>query len=295
LKLLFILTTLQRLVENTLRLIRSPKMALYYAKWQSVRFFRSRPPVATFFGSIRFGHFASFSEYWRRHRGIDSAELQLFEAVFECCEKPAIAFDVGANLGLYSLAMARIGFENIHAFEPIPATYERLVSNLQRNPTLARRVTANAMGAGKTAGAQSFILYAASPGKNKLLGSNQANNGIDIAECPVTTLDSYIAANRIGAVALAKIDVEGFELEVLRGMSHAIRQGQIQFIYLEIIPRQLEAAGGSLTDLLTFLSTSGFEPVHLDLQRRLIPSSFEKALQRSGDICNTLFRFKPVK
>jgi FkbM family methyltransferase len=120
-------------------------------------------------------------------------------------------FDVGANIGLTSLEFARVA-QRVLAFEPNPLTAERLERNLAANAIDNVSILRSAVGA--TPGTVTFhesaqtTLSSASVVPPELVRS---------FELPQTTLDAdWIAAGRPEVSAL-KIDVEGGELDVLRG------------------------------------------------------------------------------
>jgi hypothetical protein len=109
---------------NTLRLIRNPRMAALYLKWQANQIALQRSPVHHHHGAVRIGNFCSFSHFWFCRDGISAAELRLLELCRRTLpsDRHWIAVDVGAHLGHFALTLAVIGFGEVHAFEPIPDT-----------------------------------------------------------------------------------------------------------------------------------------------------------------------------
>ena len=150
-----------------------------------------------------------------------------------------LVFDVGANLGNKSAIFRSLG-ARVVAFEPQPACVDQLRRRFGRD----RRVEIVASG------------VAAQPGELELSICSEASTISTFSEewkhgrfeedfewdqrvaVPVTTLDESIA--RWGAPAFIKIDVEGYELEVISGLSTAV--GAISFEFAqELIDRAVEA------------------------------------------------------
>lgn len=127
--------------------------------------------------------------------------------------KGALCFDVGANIGTKSEAMLRSGAQVI-AFEPNPLVLPELKANCSRfeNFTLIEA----ALGSG----AAIATLYIRKGIGQSSLKKNWEGKIVSSCNVPVVTLDAAI--EKFGIPYYCKIDVEGWELEVLQGLSHAI-------------------------------------------------------------------------
>ena len=117
--------------------------------------------------------------------------------------------DVGANVGSYTiLACAAIGAKG-YAFEPVPATYKRLVENIRINH-LEDRVQYLNMGVGREPAMIAFTSDMDTT-NHALAHGEQNANAIDVE---ITTLDTALLNQ---SPSLLKIDVEGYETAVLEG------------------------------------------------------------------------------
>ena len=246
----------------------------------------------TFYDGIRVSGCVSFSEYWARRGGVDPVDVSVLRLVSSIVSDDAarIAIDVGANLGAFSLAMAKAGFDRVYVFEPVLETYGALIANLRLNPDLAGRIAPERCALAAQPGAVTFEIHPKSPGQNKIAPGNCA--GSPTQRCAATTIDRYLSKLDAGSVALLKIDVEGFEGEVLKGADQALRSGRIHFIYSEVIPHALLNAGGSLDEFDNLLSSYGFEPVVISpaAPDHLEPTTLHDALTWAGSRRNVLFR-----
>jgi FkbM family methyltransferase len=284
---------LSRLTQNTLRLIRSPGLAACYSRWVMSKLMMLRPPVVMFDGGIRFSGFISFSEYWLRHRGLVEEELRVIRECSRAAGAGSIALDVGANLGLFTLALANAGFSEVHAFEPITSTFDRMIENIKLNPALEPLITANRRGVGAKMGFVEFVISSTSPGQNKIAPlAGKTSPSLNTCCCEITTIDSYLRAKGISCVSFMKLDVEGFESDVLKGAMESLQSGRVRFIYSEIIPKAFEDAGSSLSEFRDLIDAAGFDPVLPDPATaggfQLL--SFEFALAASGSRRNVLFQ-----
>jgi len=146
----------------------------------------------------------------------------------------SLVFDVGAHLGDRSVAFARLGARVI-ALEPQPALVPVLRFLTRRERTIT--VLQTAAGAAQTQAA--LRVSEATPTVSSLSSDwiasvQQANRGFrhvrweSTVLVPVTTLDALI--EQYGVPAFCKIDVEGFEAEVLQGLGQPLAAVSFEFI-----------------------------------------------------------------
>jgi len=158
-------------------------------------------------------------------------ELELLRTLHDFVRPGTVVYDVGANLGYLSLALARtVGASGlVVAFEPLPANFSRLQANLRRNREGERiRAVEAAVGAGST---RSRFFSHASGGMGKLEGSSGRRfEYADSLEVQVICLDDWVYRNGESAPALVKIDVEGGEALALEGMARLLREARPQVL-----------------------------------------------------------------
>jgi FkbM family methyltransferase len=163
--------------------------------------------------------------------------------------------DVGANIGSYSIWAAELGAEVI-AFEPADDTFGLLTENVTLN---GYRIETLQAAAGARCGTASFTV-----------GRDSANR-LDPeggAEIAMVTIDSIIG-DRV--VAGMKIDVEGFEIEVLRGCERALSGQRIKLIQLEWNSTSVTAVHASRVPVARLLRKHGYSLFRPDRDGVLIP------------------------
>lgn len=156
-----------------------------------------------------------------------------------------IVLDIGANRGEWTEAMVAAAgsrLAQIHLFEPSKHNLETL--KRIRDP----RVVLVASAAGSVSG--EAILYADKPGSGlaSLTKRDLDHKGLsfDVSEAvTVVTVDDYLRQHGLTSVDFMKIDVEGHDLEVLKGAHQALTQGVIRALSFEM--------GGANIDTRTFL------------------------------------------
>lgn len=155
--------------------------------------------------------------------------------------------DGGANIGLLSLLFSRwVGEEGgVTAFEPAPEAARQLRRNLSLNGIANVELVEAALGG--AAGRMSLI--ADMDVSNRLALDAPADHAIETV--PVVRLSDAIADR---TYALTKLDLEGGELEALRGAQPLLAAGRLPVILLEARDHLLLRLGGSRAEVLQFLS-----------------------------------------
>jgi FkbM family methyltransferase len=183
-----------------------------------------------------------------------------------------IMFDVGANVGIFTLVGARVvgPAGQVHAFEPIPANFDRLTENVQRNGFA--NVVLNQAAAGPLDGVIQLGLepdMERTSGKQMsgffTVGSTQRQVTV-----PVVKLDRYAEAHLPDrAIRFIKVDVEGYEPEVLAGLQSLLSAQKVDILMMEVDVYSLNRLGTTIGALVDRLVTSGYLLYRLTLPGRL--------------------------
>ncbi|NLM36965.1 MAG: FkbM family methyltransferase [Firmicutes bacterium] len=139
----------------------------------------------------------------------------------------AVIYDIGANIGIHSLILAREDPDcQIHAFEPETLNFWKLLRNIGLNKLA--NITPHLVAAGAKREVRNLSLQGYLSG----LGQHSLQKTVSSLTTPVQVwdLDSYVRQKNIPLPDLVKIDVEGFELQVLKGMNRIIKAKRPHFI-----------------------------------------------------------------
>jgi len=168
-----------------------------------------------------------------------------------------IVIDIGANIGWYSLLLARLIPEDadIFAFEPDPLNFELLEHNIRLNG--ATQITAIQKALAAEDGIQRLYQHDSNNlGRHSLLHL-QDGKAVDVQ---TTSLDNFWKKNQLGArlPRFIKIDIEGYESVALRGASEVLKK--CPALLCEFSPGYMRQGGIDPADLVNLLSGHGFEP-----------------------------------
>ena len=134
-------------------------------------------------------------------------------------QKDTVFVDVGANVGQHSLFMSRY-CRNIYSFEPFDAVREKLVSNMELNGIT--NISVHNVGLGNRT---ECLPYVAPQSVNMGTGYFVQDGGDDDGlKLQIVKGDEYFQDKGLENVSLVKIDVEGFEKNVLLGLQETIHR-----------------------------------------------------------------------
>ncbi len=138
-----------------------------------------------------------------------------------CCGPSDVVYDIGANVGIYALALASGAPDRrVVAFEPSPASVDRLRRNVRANaPSLERRIDVLACGVGDDSGEHPFYVstYPELSAFDRASATRWAATVADVRSVPIRRLDDIVLEDDLPSPDHLKIDVEGAAPAVLRG------------------------------------------------------------------------------
>jgi len=139
--------------------------------------------------------------------------------------KPQVIYDIGANRGTWT-SLCRYVFPSchIHAFEPLDAHCQLFRARTKGS----ERITLHGVALGRSDGTAPMNVTSFSDASSMLSVTDigETTFGISVVEqvpIQIRTLDGYCPENRLPAPDLMKLDVQGYELEVLRGAVNALK------------------------------------------------------------------------
>lgn len=162
--------------------------------------------------------------------------------------------DVGANVGAYTILASKVVGSASIAFEPLPATVDRLRDQVQIN-RIETLVDVRNMGVGHERGALHFTNDGDTV--NRVSPEGEAPNTTRVA---VSTLDDELLGDES---YLLKIDVEGFEFNVIQGAARTLSSGNVAAIIIEL-NESGQAYGHSNQEIHQLLASFGFTAASYD-------------------------------
>ncbi|MBI2258841.1 MAG: FkbM family methyltransferase [Flavobacteriia bacterium] len=171
-----------------------------------------------------------------------------FDQLMSLSKDSKVIFDIGANIGFTALNMATLSKNAIvYAFEPDSFNFNKLESNFMLN-NLNNLIILN-FGLGDEE--DKFKLAIVTPDN---LGGNSIDNSAteNFSWVEIKRLDAFVESNDIKSLDLIKIDVEGFELNVLKGAEKIIKE-HLPTMFIEVDDNNLKNHDSSAKELIIFL------------------------------------------
>ncbi|WP_200348450.1 FkbM family methyltransferase [Halochromatium glycolicum] len=190
---------------------------------------------------------------------------QTLSWIMRQCLKPGDRFvDVGANYGMHTLTASRLVGEKgrVFAVEPSPAALRRLKLHLELNAVTNVVVAESAVGA--SAGEARLSVDSTHLGTATLRDHSGFGDAVIV---PVGRLDDVVPVPAGGPFALVKIDVEGLELNVVKGAAGWLARHNTVFV-VEVTPDWIRGLGEDPGELMTLFANAGFRGFAIERNRR---------------------------
>lgn len=161
--------------------------------------------------------------------------------------------DVGANIGLMSMVASKsVGINGrVISIEANPSTASIFKRNVEANKLTNVLLVENAIGSAP-GNAKIYPNWHINRGGASLIRKGESEEGVDVE---IKTLDSVLDDLDL-VPTLIKIDVEGFELEVLKGAQKLLSSSRLPTLIIELSSER-ETAGGNVGEIIQLLKVSG--------------------------------------
>jgi FkbM family methyltransferase len=184
---------------------------------------------------------------------------------------PGNMLDIGGNMGYFTLALAHSGW-NVTTFEPMAPNLAMLNASLCKNPDIARKVKLNQFGLGQTNQECKMFAPAANIGDGHVQCGDDVAAGftdepgkpnsidafdvVEIGKFSIRRLDEVLKEQNISKVDLVKIDVEGYESQVLAGAGNFLTEYKPTRLKIEVWNNSFGFSG---THFLNQFESAGYK------------------------------------
>jgi len=207
------------MIVKTKRNFKFFKQFIYYClRYLSEKHIKTKTPLAGFSFDAIPHHINIFGTY-------EEVELEVLNNFIKSRVKnPSTALDIGANIGNHSVRLFSKLFSHVHCFEPNKKTFELLKINVRN----LSNITIHNIGLSNKVDDLSFREIKTNMGSSKIdlkyyNDGKNPNPNVSHKKIKVKTLDSFLDTIK-GRVDFIKIDVEGHELEALKGAIKTIEK-----------------------------------------------------------------------
>jgi FkbM family methyltransferase len=189
-------------------------------------------------------------------------EPPLQQTFFNHLKPGDVVYDIGANAGFFTVIAAKLvgSSGKVYAFEPAPENAAIIRRNLQQNNFSNVTVIEKAVSA-STGTAE--LLLAKYAGGHTLAAVGTPPDLKGSLAVQLVSIDRLVEQQEIEPPQFVKIDVEGAEIEVLKGMSQTIRQFKPTIIY-EVDDETQEALLAKKQEIELFLENLNYKTTLLD-------------------------------
>jgi len=196
-----------------------------------------------------------------------------------------VVLDLGANIGYYTMIFAKlIGPKGkVFAFEPEPNNFELLKKNLTingyQNSTIEDAAVSDENGEVK------LYLHESMATNHRIFYSKSVSKNFVVVK--KIKLDDYFKNNPIKKrISFVKMDVEGSEFGVLKGMTTILNENKNLKMLIEYFPQAIKESGAQPSNLLKILKNAGFSFYEVKSENKNLEPINEEYLLKQNDRIN---------
>ena len=158
-------------------------------------------------------------------KGVDNNTLHIFKEIFienvydskdVFINENDVVFDVGANVGIFSLFASKVKGTKIFSFEPHPINFRVLQENIQQNNFTDKVVCIDkALAINEET---RYLVEGEIPGGHKLLNDRDVNSNKSLLKIEAVTINSILKKYNLDKIDFLKLDCEGAEGEIINSL-----------------------------------------------------------------------------
>ena len=194
---------------------------------------------------------------------LGSSERPVQEALGQQLHPGDVFFDIGANLGFFSLIGAkRVGSTGcVYSFEPVAGNAVSVRENVRLNGL--DNVGLFEVAVGRSSGSAELLLTEWNGGASLSSSAVKPSDPVSRRNVRVVALDDFIPAEKLRMPTFVKIDVEGLELEVIQGMTKTIATARPILLY-EVDDEKKDSFLRRWAELDEYVERLGYQIIHLE-------------------------------
>ena len=196
---------------------------------------------------------------WTLNENLSVDATYWLDVVEPLLTKDDVVFDVGTNIGTIANWFAT-RTHHVHGFEPHPDNLRLTKEQIQLRKTT--NITLSKLALGSEPG--TLQLHVKSFHGHHSFGDTSATPTVEKIDVEVDTVDRYCTANDIERIDFLKIDVEGFEEEVLKGATTMLKNQQVGLVLFELRQTILASIGKNGKGIFAPLLEQGYTVFTLD-------------------------------
>ena len=173
-----------------------------------------------------------------------------------CLSQDSYFLDIGANIGYFSILAALKYKAQVFAFEPSPRELKRLYRNIALNN--CTQIVCYPYGVGAKEETLHLNLTDYQNPSMNFITKVPSTGSISVMVKPI---DQILNSHNLEGIKLCKIDVEGFEMEVLKGMENSFNQMRGCHYVVEVSPEYLRKANATVEQVYDFFEKRAYKPL----------------------------------
>ena len=213
---------------------------------------------------------SSADKSYIRQLFFDCYQLDVLKIIKKYLKLGDTFIDVGANIGYFTAIGASLVGKTgeVHAFEPVPKVFKNLTRIKDRNPNY--KIILNNCAVGDFVGTAPIMIAPSDTGGGssmiqEMTEKDLFKKGTNVS---VVRLDRYIKKNKINNISLIKIDVEGYEFSVLKGLEKFFKNSKNRpIIVCEIATKAYSTSEQTRSQLIAYMEKYGYRAYNIANER----------------------------